>query len=164
MSASSDPLESSGSPVNPAPSRSALLTIFLIVLIDLLGFGIILPVLPDYIRKFDASSTSSFHIGAVTAIFSAFQLVAAPILGAISDRYGRRPVLFFSQMGSAAGYLLLGYVAQHDWASATVGLALLYVARSIDGISAGNISTAQAYIADVTSLANRSRGMALLGI
>ncbi len=128
-----------------------LLTIFLIVLIDLLGFGIILPLLPYIAEKYQANP---FQIGLLTAVYSLFQLIASPILGRLSDRYGRKKILIISQLGSAAGYLLLG---------AANTLPLLFVSRIVDGITGGNISIAQAYIADVTDQKNRAKGMGLIG-
>ena len=115
-----------------------LLTIFLIVLIDLLGFGIILPLLPYIAEKYQANP---FQIGLLMASYSFFQLIASPILGRLSDRYGRKKILMISQFGSVVGYLLLGLAGS---------LLLLFISRIVDGITGGNISIAQAYIADVT--------------
>ena len=142
------------------PPRGALGTIFLIVFTDLMGFGIIIPLLPLYAKQYHASA---LDIGLLFSIYSACQFVASPILGAISDRYGRRPVLIFSQLGSSLGYLLLGVVMNLHWENTTYALLLIYCSRLIDGISGGNISTAQAYISDVTTAKNRARGMGVLG-
>jgi DHA1 family tetracycline resistance protein-like MFS transporter len=128
-----------------------LLTIFLVVFVDLLGFGIILPLLPFIAERFNANPA---QIGFLSATYSVFQLAAAPVLGRLSDRYGRKKILIISQVGSAIGYLLLG--------SAT-SLPLLFVSRIIDGITGGNISIAQAYIADVTDQKDRAKGMGMLG-
>jgi MFS family permease len=150
-------------PIEPpaSPPRGALLTIFLIVLADLLGFGVIIPLLPFYARKYAASD---FQVGLLFSIYSACQLIASPILGLISDRFGRRPVLIASQIGSVAGFVLLGVATHPSWTgSATLGLTLVYISRVIDGISGGNISTAQAYVSDVTTKENRSKGMGMLG-
>jgi MFS family permease len=103
------------------------------------------------------------ELGLLFAIYSICQFLAAPVLGMISDRFGRKPVLVFSQLGSSIGYALLGVVTILNFPHAQMGLALLYLARVIDGISGGNISTAQAYISDVTTPAGRARGMGLLG-
>lgn len=132
-------------------NNKALLTIFLIVFIDLLGFGIILPLLPFIAEKYQANPA---QIGFLTATYSFFQLFASPILGRLSDRYGRKKILILSQIGSAIGYILLG-VANN--------LSILFLSRMIDGITGGNISIAQAYIADVTDKKNRARGMGLIG-
>jgi DHA1 family tetracycline resistance protein-like MFS transporter len=130
-----------------------LLLIFLIVFIDLIGFGMVIPVLPIYaqVAPFFASP---FEIGLVVSIYSWMQFVFSPILGRLSDKYGRRPVLFVSMLGSAVGYVVLGLANT---------LVLVFVGRIISGITGGNISAAQAYIADVTTKENRAKGMALFG-
>src|SRR5580658_3762360 len=143
-----------------APPKGALSTIFLIVFSDLMGFGIIIPLLPLFAAQYHASP---LDIGLLFSIYSACQFVASPIMGAISDRFGRRPVLIFSQLGSSLGYLLLGVVMNLHWAHPEYALLLIYCSRLIDGISGGNISTAQAYISDVTTAKNRARGMGVLG-
>ncbi|MCI0489545.1 MAG: MFS transporter [Blastocatellia bacterium] len=132
-------------------SRSPLVIIFITIFIDLIGFGIVIPVLPLYAERFGASEAV---IGILIAVYSAMQFIFAPILGKLSDRVGRRPVLLVSLIGSSMGFLLMGF-ADALW--------LLFVARAIDGITGGNISTAQAYIADVTPPDQRSRGMGLIG-
>src|SRR3954451_15567907 len=86
------------------PPKGAMLSIFLIVLSDLMGFGLIIPLLPFYARQYAASD---FQVGLLFAIFSLCQMIATPLLGLASDRWGRRPVLLLSQVGSVAGYLLL---------------------------------------------------------
>ncbi|MBI4343406.1 MAG: MFS transporter [Candidatus Omnitrophica bacterium] len=131
--------------------RSPLAVIFLTVFIDLVGFGIVIPVLPLYAQRFGASP---LVIGLLLGIYSAMQCLAAPLLGRLSDRVGRRPVLLLSILGTSLGFLLMGLA--HT-------LQLLFIARVIDGITGGNISTAQAYIADVTKPEERSRGMGLIG-
>jgi MFS transporter, DHA1 family, tetracycline resistance protein len=149
-------------PVPPStnPPRSALGIIFLIVLLDLMGFGIIIPLLPLYAKKFDASP---LQVTVLFSIYSICQFLASPILGTISDRHGRRPVLVMSQIGSALGYVLLAIVTQLQWTNAALALGLIYLSRIIDGLSAGNISTAQAYISDVTTPENRAKGMGMIG-
>lgn len=132
-------------------NKKALLTIFLIVFIDLLGFGIILPLLPYIAEKYQASP---FSIGILSATYSFFQLIAAPLLGRLSDRFGRKKLLIISQIGSAFGYLILGLANS---------LPALFLARIVDGITGGNISIAQAYIADTTSKKDRASGMGLIG-
>lgn len=146
-------------PLQPPP-RGALMAIFLIVLSDFLGFGLIIPALPFYVRKFQVSD---FQIGVMAAVFSACQLIATPILGAASDRYGRRPILLVSQIGSVVGYVMLALAAAIHWEPLWHGLILLYIARAVDGFSGGNVSTAQAYVSDVTTPENRARGMGLIG-
>ena len=132
-------------------NNKLLMTIFLVVFIDLLGFGIILPLLPYIAEKYSAGP---FQIGMLTATYSFFQLIASPILGRLSDRYGRKKLLIISQFGSAVGYLILGLAGN---------LPLLFLSRIIDGATGGNISIAQAYIADVTTKENRARGMGIIG-
>lgn len=134
-----------------ARARSPLVVIFLTVFIDLVGFGIVIPVLPLYAERFGASP---LVIGCLLGIYSLMQLVCAPLLGQLSDRIGRRPVLLVSLLGTAAGFFLMGVA--HT-------LTLLFVARIIDGVTGGNISTALAYIADVTPPEDRSRGMGIVG-
>ncbi len=142
------------------PPKGAMAALFLIVLSDLLGFGLIIPVLPFYARAYHASD---FQVGLLFAIYSLCQLIATPILGMASDRFGRRPILFFSQVGSVVGYALLAVAMYKVWGSVYLGLGMVYVSRIIDGISGGNISTAQAYISDVTTKATRAKGMGMLG-
>ncbi len=139
-----------------APSRglfaSPLVPIFLIVLIDVLGFTIILPLLPFYSEHLGASPTV---VGALVSIYAVCQLIAGPILGQLSDRHGRRPILLVSQAGTLAGFLLLAF-STHIW--------MLFLARAIDGATAGNLTIAQAYISDVTKPQERARSFALIGI
>lgn len=132
-------------------NNSKLLTIFLIVFIDLLGFGLILPLLP-YIAE--SYSANPLIIGVLSATYSLFQFIAGPILGRLSDRYGRKKILIISQAGSVLGYLLL---------ATANSLPLLFLSRVIDGITGGNISIAQAYMADITDKKTRAKGMGLLG-
>jgi DHA1 family tetracycline resistance protein-like MFS transporter len=144
----------------PPGSRKALWTILFIVFMDLLGFGIILPQLPFYALRYHVSAVV---VGLLFSIYSLCQFLAAPILGMFSDKFGRKPVLVFSQGGSAIGYGLLGLVTQLNMPNAAMALALIFLARIIDGISGGNISTAQAYISDVTTPKTRAKGMGMLG-
>jgi MFS transporter, DHA1 family, tetracycline resistance protein len=134
-------------------NRSPLLVIFITVFIDLIGFGIVIPVLPFYVEgtRFNASPRM---VGLLFASYSVMQLFFTPVLGRLSDKYGRRPVLLVSLLGTALGFFILG-LATTLW--------MLFLGRVIDGISGGNISTAQAYIADVTTPENRARGMGLIG-
>ena len=124
--------------------------IFLIVFINLLGFGIVLPLLPYYAESLGASP---IMIGIITAAYSLFQLLSAPILGELSDKLGRRPILLISIAGTAISFLLLGVANS---------IPILIIARIIDGASGGNISTAQAYIADITTKENRTQGMGIM--
>jgi DHA1 family tetracycline resistance protein-like MFS transporter len=137
-----------------------MLAIFLIVLADLMGFGVIIPLLPFYARKYAASD---FQVGLLFTIFSLCQMLATPVLGLMSDRFGRRPVLLLSQIGSVLGYLLLTYATYRQWNNVALGLMLVYASRAIDGLSGGNIATAQAYISDITTPQTRAKGMGMLG-
>lgn len=130
-----------------------LIIIFITVFIDLVGFGIVIPALPYYVEG-EAFRATPFQIGLLFASYSLMQFIFSPILGSLSDRVGRRPILFFSLLGSAVGYLLIGYAA---------ALWMVFAGRIISGITGGNISTAQAYIADVTTRENRAKGMGLFG-
>ena len=130
---------------------SPLFVIFLTVFIDMVGFGIVIPVLPLYAEHFHATP---IEIGWLTGIYSGMQIIFMPILGRLSDRFGRRPVLIVSLAGTALGFLIMG------WATS---LPLLFAARIIDGATGGNIATAQAYIADISTPENRSRSMGLIG-
>ncbi|MBP7689094.1 MAG: MFS transporter [Thermoflexales bacterium] len=131
--------------------KSPLLPIFLIVFIDLLGFGLILPLLPFYAESFGASG---FVVGLLIASYSLMQFIGAPILGRLSDKWGRRPVLLLSQFGTFAGFIVLGLANS---------LPLLFLGRIIDGISGANLSTAQAYISDVTEEKDRAKSFGLIG-
>jgi len=131
--------------------RSRLANIFFIVFVDLLGFGLILPLLPYYAEEFGATPTI---VGLLVASNAAANLFGAPILGRLSDRFGRRPILLASISSTFAGFLILGF-ADALW--------MLFLARILDGLIGGNISVAQAYISDVTDEENRARGLGLIG-
>jgi Arabinose efflux permease len=140
-------------PQNEKFFTKPVLIIFLTVFIDLVGFGIVIPALPYYVES-DLFRATPLEIGILFASYSLMQFIFSPILGDLSDRYGRRPVLFFSILGSAVGYLFIGYAS---------ALWMVFAGRIIAGITGGNISTAQAYIADVTTRENRAKGMGLFG-
>ncbi|MBA3356881.1 MAG: MFS transporter [Pyrinomonadaceae bacterium] len=133
--------------------RSPLVVIFTTVFIDLLGFGIVIPVLPFYAEGTQFNATPR-TVGLLFASYSVMQLLFSPVLGRLSDKYGRRPVLLISIIGTGIGFLILGFATT---------LWMLFVGRILDGISGGNISTAQAYIADITTKEDRAKGMGLLG-
>jgi MFS transporter, DHA1 family, tetracycline resistance protein len=132
--------------------RRALLPIFLIVVVDILGMTIIMPLLPFYAQEFGASPR---QIGFLIATFAVCQLVSGPLLGQIADRVGRKPLLLISQIGTLFGFIVLG--------GATT-LWMVFVSRAIDGATAGNLSLAQAYVADVTTKENRAKSFAVIGI
>jgi DHA1 family tetracycline resistance protein-like MFS transporter len=131
--------------------KRKLVTVFIIVLIDLLGFSLILPLLPYYAETFGANPTL---VGLLVGSYAAAQLIGAPVLGRLSDRYGRRPILLLSILGTFLGFLLLGF-ARSLW--------MLFASRILDGLTGGNISVAQAYITDVTDEKNRAKGLGLIG-
>ena len=133
--------------------RSPLIVIFTTVFIDLVGFGIVIPVLPFYAEG-TAFNATPRTVGLLFASYSIMQLIFSPILGGLSDKHGRRPVLLLSIIGTGIGFLILG-MATTLW--------MLFIGRILDGITGGNISTAQAYIADITTEENRAKGMGLIG-
>jgi len=131
--------------------RAALMTVFLVVLVDLVGFGIILPLLPFFASQFQAGPAA---IGTLYAVYSFAQLVFSPLWGSLSDRIGRRPVMLISTFGSSLSYVL--FVFSHSfWA--------LFATRLLAGVMGGNISAAQSYVSDVTTPQDRAKGMGLIG-
>lgn len=130
-----------------------LIIIFVTVFIDLVGFGMVIPILPYYANTAPYNATP-FQVGILLAVYSLMQFFFSPVLGRLSDRYGRRPILLISILGSAAGYFVIGLANT---------LVLVFVGRIIGGITGANISTAQAYVADITSKENRAKGMGLFG-
>jgi len=128
-----------------------ILPVFVIVLIDLLGLTIIIPLMPLYATSF---GSNAFTIGLLGAMYPMMQFIGAPILGRLSARYGRKPVLLISQLGTLAGFLILGFASS---------LWMLFLSRIIDGLSGANISTAQAAITDSTNEKNRTQGLGLIG-
>lgn len=132
--------------------RSPLLPIFLIVVVDVFALTLMIPLLPFYAERFGATP---LQVGALASVFALCQLLAGPYLGALSDRVGRRPVLLFSQLGTFLGFVLL---ARAD------ALWMVFASRMLDGATAGNLSVAQAYIADVTPPDRRARAFGLIGV
>ena len=139
-------------------SGSPLLVIFLTVFIDLIGFGICLPLLPKYAERYGAQG---WQIGAAMGVYSLMQLVFAPWWGQLSDRIGRRPVLMVSNFGSIIAYGLFGLSASYI---GDTGFWILIGSRIFAGICGANLSVASAYIADVTTPEKRSKGMGLIGM
>lgn len=142
-------------PTRPAsPERRfsrPLVLILFTVFLDVVGLGVIIPVAPFYATSFGATA---LDVGLLFTAFAAAQFLATPVLGALSDRFGRRPVLLVSILGEAIGYLMLGLAPS---------LPFLYLARVVSGATAGNIGAAQAYVADISSPADRTRTFGLLG-
>ncbi|WP_240911570.1 MFS transporter [Paludisphaera soli] len=134
------------------PSRSPLGLVILIVLIDLLGFSLVMPLLGPFAKEYQLEG---WRVGLLFAAFPICQLIAGPILGRLSDRYGRRPLLVFSQAGTALSFVILGLA--RDYPTMLLG-------RMLDGASGGNIMVAQAYVADVTRPEHRARGMGMIGM
>jgi DHA1 family tetracycline resistance protein-like MFS transporter len=130
-----------------SPLPILLLTVF----VDMVGFGIVVPVLPLYTERFGASP---FTIGMLLAVYSGMGFIFSPIVGALSDRLGRRSILLFSTIGQATAFFIMGAANSLLW---------LFIARTLDGIFGANVSTTQAYVADVTPPQERSRAMGLLG-
>ena len=158
----SSSLPEEAAPLNRS-SRAPLLIIFITVFIDLLGFGIVLPVLPRYAAHF---RITNMNLGLLMASFSAMQFLFAPLWGRVSDRIGRRPILILGLLGSAIFYTLFGYATSLGFEGKLLGLGVvpwLYLCRIGAGIAGATIPTAQAYIADVTGPKERAKGMALIG-
>ncbi len=132
-------------------SRKPLLVIFLTIFLDLLGFGLVLPLLPLYAESFRASP---LMVTSISASYSLMQFLFVPIWGRLSDRVGRRPILLLSIAGALAAYLLMGF---------SRSLAGLFLARILSGIAGANLSVAQAYIADITRPEDRAKGMGMVG-
>jgi DHA1 family tetracycline resistance protein-like MFS transporter len=131
--------------------KTQFLLIFLTILLSTIGFGVCIPVLPLYAEKFGATELQN---GMLVGVFSLVMFIAAPLWGRLSDRIGRRPVLVISILGSALGYFVMGWAGSLVW---------LFISRIIDGVSGGNVATAQAYIADITKPEERSKAMGMIG-
>lgn len=132
--------------------RSPLLPIFLIVLVDVFGFAMVMPLLGFYAEEFGASPFTATSIVSTYAVCS---LISSPILGRLSDRYGRRPLLLLSQAGTCLGFLVLGYAGS---------LWMVFVGRILDGVTAGNLTLAQAYVSDHSAPEQRTKAFGLIGI
>lgn len=149
--------------------RSPLIFIFLTVFIDLLGVGIVVPLLPYYVKIIEQADAGwladnrALIVGALTASFSLFQFLFSPVLGGLSDRFGRRPVLLLSLLGTAISYIIFGVADELLIFGVGVFLSLLFVARIVAGIAGASIATAQAYIADITPPEERAKGLGLIG-
>lgn len=136
------------------PTSFAFVLILATVTLDAIGAGLIAPILPQLLKSFGLERSLALHVGALTAIYALMQFVCAPALGALSDRFGRRPVLLVSLIGSALDYLLM---ACAPW------LSLLYLGRVVSGISGASASVAGAYIADISDESQRAQRFGLMG-
>lgn len=137
-------------------SRASLTFIFVTILLESMGLGVIIPVLPRLIEDFLGGSTerASAYFGGLVAVYALMQFLFAPLLGALSDRYGRRPILLFSLVGQGADYLIMAFAPNLGW---------LLVGRVLAGICGASFSTAQAYIADITVPEKRAQAFGLVG-
>jgi DHA1 family tetracycline resistance protein-like MFS transporter len=132
--------------------KRSFFILFLIVATELIGFGLIIPILPQIASRFEHTP---LKIGMLLAAYSAAQFIAAPILGALSDRFGRKPILLISKLGTVFSYILLAMSGSY-W--------LIFISRLMDGFTGGNISAAKAYAADITTPEERPKGMAVIGM
>ena len=134
-----------------ARNRTPLLILFLTVFVDLLGFGIVIPFLPMYASRMNVGAAG---IGLVLSAYSLAQFISAPLLGRLSDHFGRRPIIMLGLLGSSLGYIIYGFASS---------FALLLFSRLVHGACAGTVSTAQAYVADTTEESERAHGMGMIG-
>ena len=132
-------------------NKGALFTILLVVFVDILGFTIMIPLLPFYAESLGASA---FTVGMLSSIYGFCSLISGPVLGDLSDRYGRKKVLLISQIGTCVGFVVLA-LSNTLW--------IVFLSRIIDGVTAGNLTVAQAYISDVTKPQDRTRAMGMIG-
>ena len=153
-------------PAVPPSNKAAMVVVFFVVFIDLLGFGIVLPLMPrlavEYMTGFTKEQVG-LTVGLLYSSFSLMQFVFSPIWGRWSDRVGRRPVLIVSLAGSVVCYALFGFACTLPSTDATLALTLLFVSRTVAGIAGASVSTASAVIADSTAPEKRAHGMALIG-
>ena len=132
-------------------NRTQLTLIFLTIFIDLLGFGIIIPIAPFYAEHYGATA---FHVGLLGTVFSLMQFIFAPIWGRFSDRIGRRPIILLSLLGTGIAHFFFAVSNSLEW---------LFISRILAGIAAASVPTAMAYISDITSHENRAKGMGMVG-
>jgi MFS family permease len=154
-------------PPPPAATRGALGIVWLVVFIDLLGFGIVLPVMPRQVQPYLTGLSEAAQgavIGSLFSVFSLMQFVFSPVWGRVSDRIGRRPVLLVSLLGSVVFYALYGFAVTLDADRAELAIALMLLARIGAGVAGASVGTAAAVIADCTPPEKRAKGMALIGI
>src|ERR671925_988219 len=138
------------------PSRAALVFVFITVVLDMMALGVSLPVLPRLVVEFLGGDTrrAAEIYGIFGTVWALMQFVFAPVLGALSDRFGRRPIIVLSNLGLGLDYVLMAVAPTLGW---------LFVGRVISGITASSFSTAGAYVADVTPPERRAAGFGMLG-
>lgn len=150
-----NPASKPATPIPPTPALSGgIVVIAVSVFLNFIGFTLILPVIPFLVGRYVPQQQIGLYVGLIVSVFALCAFCAAPVLGALSDRYGRRPILMLSLLGSAVGYLVFGIGG---------ALWILFLGRIIDGLTAGNVSTTYAYVADTTAPAERGRVYGLLG-
>lgn len=140
--------------MTPTPSRNQTTFIMLTAFLNFVGIGIINPLAPFLVNGYVARRDIALTVALMFTAYSFFQFIASPTLGALSDRYGRRPVLFISLLGSAIGYVLMGVGG---------ALSILFLGRILDGVTGGNVTVMNAYLADITKPEERTRAYGLLG-
>jgi len=148
-----DPVPSAAAPQTPALTR-ATIVVAVSVFLNFTGFTLILPVIPFLVVRYVPQEQVGLYVGLIVSVFALCAFCAAPVLGALSDRYGRRPILMLSLLGSAVGYVIFGLGG---------ALWILFLGRVVDGLTAGNVSTMYAYVADTTAPAERGRVYGMLG-
>lgn len=151
-------------------NKKYILPIFLVVFIDMVGFGLILPLLPFYAQEYGATP---FIIGMLIASYAAASIIGSPILGRLSDKYGRKKILILSILGTAIGFLLLAFADRFGSFLALLFfypqflnffiIFILFISRILDGLTAGNITVSQAYISDITDEKSRAKSLGLIG-
>lgn len=142
------------------------LPILLLSFVNVIGFSLLIPVLPDVVAKYSPQEWQGVTYGALISVFAICQFLAAPILGSLSDRYGRRPILYLSQLGTTIGWIIfaLSFLADGLWIGRFgLPLIIMAIARTVDGITGGNISVANAWISDVTTREERTKAFGLMG-
>ena len=150
-----------GTPDTLKRPRRAVATVIFVVFLDLVGFGIVIPILPFYVRSFGVGDV---YIGLLAATYSLTQFLAAPLLGRYSDQYGRRPIIMLSLAGSAVAWTVFGLAGEAgEIAGVVVGVGVLFLSRALAGAMGGNIAAAQAYVADVTPPERRAGALGLVG-
>lgn len=141
--------------MNSNPRKSSIYFIFTTIVLDMLGIGLIIPVLPDVIRRFSSDPGSVTQLfGYFVAVYAFMQFFASPILGSLSDRYGRRPILLSSLLGASVDYVFMAFAPT---------LSLLFIGRIISGLTGASMTVANSYIADISDDSNRATNFGMIG-